>query len=317
MSDFSFSKANHKDEAISFFKYINRRKTHSSYEILEMASAIKRNGYIAIPDFFSKEEIDRVQSSVCEKIENGLFDYPVLAQSKIDEKRDKDLIDNFLLGTGKDFQKRGIAFTKENFNSYEQVLKDFQPSTLGFKIPEKEPSFFKLWLDERLLNIIEAYMGFSPYLLEAYVRRNFPSPYRTMNHFWHRDLNNKFHLLKVFIFLSDCDLTNGPHEFVSGSHRDFRLNGKRYYSDTEVDVLHSEKIVRSQVKAGTVIIEDTRGLHRASLPLSGHRDLGYGVFLPIPWYRNYKYKNYQINRNVFDSLTGHQQSYIPKIFIKD
>ena len=36
----------------------------------------------------------------------------------------------------------------------------------------------------------------------------------------------------------------------------------------------------SRVPAGTVVIEDTRGVHRGAVPELGYRDLGYAVFFP-------------------------------------
>jgi hypothetical protein len=249
---------------------------------------------------------------------NGDFSFPTLAQSKIDPIVHKDLIDNYLYGSDEYFSKRGITFEKKDFKSYDQILDDFKPSTLHFKIPSDDINYFKIWLDERILGIVQAYMGLQPYLLEAYVRRNFPSPYKTMNHFWHRDLNNKHHLLKAFIFFTDTDLTNGPHEFVKKSHSDFTLNGQRYYDDHLVESTYpveSRQIERSIVKAGTLIIEDTRGLHKASLPQMGFRDLGYGVFLPLSWFRSYKHTNYQITYNVYKELSTEKKNFIPKSFV--
>ena len=104
-----------------------------------------------------------------------------------------------------------------------------------------------------------------------------------MNHHWHRDTNNKFFLLKAFLFLNDCTLKNGPHNYIKGSHKDLSLNGKVYYSNEEVEKNYDTKtdLILSEVKAGTLIIEDTRGLHRAGIPLEGHRDLMYGIFFPL------------------------------------
>lgn len=109
------------------------------------------------------------------------------------------------------------------------------------------------------------------------MRRNFLVPYSTMNHYWHRDLNSPFHLLKAFFFLSDCGVDNGPHEFITGTHRKLDvLNGQRYFSDAQVGALyppgHPARVL-SVVRAGTVVIENTRGVHRANLPTAGHRDL--------------------------------------------
>lgn len=284
----------------------------------EHANEIKQNGFVQIDNFLSPEVLSSIQSDINDRLKKGLFSYPTLAQSKIDPIKHKDLIDNYLYGSGEAFLKRGIAFEKKDFKSYEQVLSEFKPSTLNFKIPSNRIDYFNIWLDSRILGIVEAYMGLHPYLLEAYVRRNFPSPYRTMNHFWHRDLNHKFHLLKAFIFFTDTDLSNGPHEFVSQTHNDFTLNGKRYYEDGLVEKTYPEnsgRIQRSVVKAGTLVIEDTRGLHKASLPEQGFRDLGYAVFMPLPWFKPYRYKNFEVNRETFQQLNDSQKSFIPKAYI--
>ena len=187
----------------------------------------------------------------------------------------------------------------------------FFPTLTAFML-ERSIIFRSVWLDERILRVVSSYMGLVPKMVESYVRRNFPSPYKTMNHFWHRDLNHPHHLVKVFIFLSDCAVENGPHEFISGTHADHSsLNSKRYYDDLEVNRVYPEDSlgrVVSEVKAGTIVIEDTRGLHRARLPLSGYRDLGYAVFIPSqkkdPGF-------YHFPKKSLSELTAFQKRFIP------
>lgn len=300
------------DRIKSSLKFFPRsqRISNLSDEQIGALEHLQSYGYAFIDGRIDAETLEYLQAKTDAKIKSGEVNFPVLAQTKIDPQKHKSLIDNYLLGTGDFFRKNGIAFNKEEFRSYEQVIKEFNPSTLEFRIPENDKTFFQVWLNPFVLDIVEAYMGYRPNLVEAYVRRNFPSPYRTMNHFWHRDLNDKFFLLKSFIFLSDCELDNGPHEYVKGSHKDFKLNGKVYYSDEDVNTSHGEDIVRKKVKAGTILIEDTRGLHRASLPEKGHRDLGFAVFFPLPWYRPYRIVNYKTSPSVYSSLTPEQQKYI-------
>ena len=79
------------------------------------------------------------------------------------------------------------------------MIKAFQPSTLTVPMPS-ETSYYDLWLDPLVMEIVSAYMGFTPQLTEVYVRRNFPSKFRVMNFNWHRDTNHPRHLLKAFIF---------------------------------------------------------------------------------------------------------------------
>jgi hypothetical protein len=69
-----------------------------------------------------------------------------------------------------------------------------------------------------------------------------------------------------------------------------------------------ERIV-SIVKAGTVVIEDTRGLHRAQLPQAGFRDLGYAIFVPLRPF--YPHRNYAFPKSAYERLTPLQQAFIP------
>jgi len=90
------------------------------------------------------------------------------------------------------------------------------------------------------------------------------------------------------------------------------LNGKRYFTDPEIDALHpvgSPLREVSEVKAGTVILEDTRGLHRARMPDIGYRDLGYAVFFPLP--ASNAPTLYRFPRSAAAGLTEFQRAFIP------
>ena len=66
-----------------------------------------------------------------------------------------------------------------------------------------------------------------------------------------------------------------------------------------------EQVDTSAKAALNHLLEDTRGLHRAQLPQTGYRDLGYAVFMPLrPFYR---YRNYVFPRAALDTLTKRRQ----------
>jgi hypothetical protein len=253
-----------------------------------------------------------MQAELQQALEELRFEMPCLAQTRIDLVRDRDLIDSYLYASPRQFAARGLAFDRDEAKSYDQVLREFNPSTLTVYPLANSEAFRRVWLDPFLLGVVAGYLGMVPKMAEAYVRRNFPSPFRTMNHFWHRDLNHKHFMIKGFVFLSDCTLETGPHEYVSGSHRAFEgLNGRRYYRDDEIDAAwprgSAERIV-SEVRAGTVLLEDTRGLHRADMPNARYRDLGYATFVPM---NDPGHKYYALPRAAFRSLTPLQQAFIP------
>lgn len=279
---------------------------------------LKSEGYVVLENYVNGEKLSDLQAIYQNELENKLnFEEPCLDQNLIDDIKHKEIIDNFFRYPNSKLAKEGMTFSKSDVSTYNELTSNHAPSSLKTYIPSTE-AFFNQWLDEKILNVIESYLGLKPYMMEAYLRRNFPGNYKTTNHFWHRDTNNKFHLLKVFILFSDCAPENGPHEYIPTSVNDLKLNGKTYYSEEEVDHAYPEekiKRLKSTLKAGTVIIEDTRGLHRAGLPSKGHRDLGYAIFLPLTAFSKNYPKYYSIDRETFKKLSQRQQSYIPEKFI--
>ena len=73
--------------------------------------------------------------------------------------------------------------------------------------------------------------------------------------------------IKFFVYLTDIDLTTGPHVYASGTHRKrpLSLRGDRRYSDAE---LAAKKIEMISIcgKAGTIIVANTQGLHKGVAP---------------------------------------------------
>jgi hypothetical protein len=272
---------------------------------------LKENGYLIIENFIEPEILNKMKFEFQNNLESLNFLSPCLGQSLISIHKHKELIDNHFYATEKELFEKGLMFSNSDVASLQEAIERFNPSTLTTFMLEVSSLYRAIWLDERILRIISAYMGLVPKLTEAYVRRNFPAKHKVMNHFWHRDLNHKHYLLKVFIFLSDCDITNGPHEYITGTHMKFdHLNGKRYFTDSEVEEVYpenSEKRIVSKVKAGTIIIEDTRGLHRARMPEKNFRDLGFAVFSP-----DLNEAHFNIRKEDYIHLTSFQKLFINK-----
>ena len=96
--------------------------------------------------------------------------------------------------------------------------------------------------------------------------------------FYHFDMD-RVKWLKFFIYLTDTSNVNGPHCFISGSHRTrgmpwaIRKRGAAFrFTDEEVaEHYSSQKFIEFNAPAGTIIAEDTRGLHKGKHVLSGDR----------------------------------------------
>jgi hypothetical protein len=84
--------------------------------------------------------------------------------------------------------------------------------------------------------------------------------------------------LKFFIYLTDVEATSGPHIFVAGSHKSgvipSSLLSKGYarLKDEEVEqAFDKQDIIEFTGPRGTIIAEDTRGLHKGRHVMKGDR----------------------------------------------
>jgi hypothetical protein len=77
---------------------------------------------------------------------------------------------------------------------------------------------------------------------------------------FHRDIDNIL-WLKVFIYLTDVDSDSGPHAFIKRSHRSLKKLTFRRFSDKDAQNIFGN-ITYHTGKKGTLIIEDTFGLHK-------------------------------------------------------
>jgi hypothetical protein len=279
------------------------------------ASTLRTEGIVVIENFVSSDSLKFLQAKINQALQINMdFQTPCLAQSLIDPKKHKDLIESkFLMHPGEIASKK-LAFFDEDKVSYDQVLQQFQPSTLTMEVMN-DIDFVDLLLHEEITSIVEEFFDFTPVLKEAYLRRNFKSHYPVMNHCWHRDSNSEF-LLKAFILLSDCSEDNGPHHYIKGSIHSPEFREKRYFLDEEISSSpnYQENLFVGTLKAGTLIIEDTRGLHKAGMPVDGFRDMAYAVFTPkYDGLRDVLHQEnlYPISHTVLSAINRKQSRYIP------
>jgi hypothetical protein len=95
--------------------------------------------------------------------------------------------------------------------------------------------------------------------------------------FYHFDMD-RIKWLKFFIYLTDVGPENGPHCFIEGSHRAGGIppsileKGYSRLTDEEVSSSYSaDRIVEFTAPRGTIIAEDTRGLHKGKHVAKGDR----------------------------------------------
>jgi hypothetical protein len=154
------------------------------------------------------------------------------------------------------------------------------PVSLKYDFAEGElmrhPDVQRLMADASVLAVVQAALGCQPVLALAALWWSVPfldhaDSYAAQLYHFDMDQSN---FLKVFVYLTDVTSVTGPHCFVRGSHRGRPLALRRdgRLADEEVARHYAPaEIVEITGPAGTVFVENTRGLHKGKHPTGGDR----------------------------------------------
>ena len=142
------------------------------------------------------------------------------------------------------------------------------------------PIIQKLMIDTSILSVAQAYLGSSMVLdsVNMWWSTAFKKhPDSSAAQFFHFDMD-RIRWIKFFIYLTDVNVNNGPHCFVSKSHRtrgiptEILSRGYARISDEDVRAIYPlDRVLEFTGSAGTIIAEDTRGLHKGKVVEQGHR----------------------------------------------
>ena len=89
--------------------------------------------------------------------------------------------------------------------------------------------------------------------------------------FFHWD-NDFTKFLKLYIYLSDVNELSGPHVYITGSHKNKKLEHSlaRLYSDKEI--FDSYKKIKTFIgKEGSFFFTDSYGIHKGEPPKKNYR----------------------------------------------
>jgi hypothetical protein len=150
-----------------------------------------------------------------------------------------------------------------------------------------DPLFSALYADPQILNLIETYLASPIVPVAAGLRYTFPSAAASDDcaQTYHYDLDT-VRWLKVFCYLNDVGLENGPHAYIDGSHRPGAKSPellRRHYDRIPDADIHrhqrgDEKMLTGV--AGTVAIGDTRAWHKGLHVAKGYRLLFFPYYAP-------------------------------------
>lgn len=126
-----------------------------------------------------------------------------------------------------------------------------------------------------LLHIAQTYFGCTPILHHVHFWASYPGDLESTQKF-HQDFDD-IRFLKVFIYLNDVSELNGPHCYVQKSlqnaHNIIKKDNKlsERLEDDLVNDYFKEDVLHIKGNTGTMIIEDTHGIHKGAKVKEGKR----------------------------------------------
>ncbi len=164
----------------------------------------------------------------------------------------------------------------------------------------KSKHILKAANNQNLLNILKSYFGCSFKLDWVWAWWSFPSKEIAGPQLFHRDYES-MNFLKVFVYLSNVDQFNGPHEYIVGSHKVNKLYKRERFSDQLIyKNFTKDKILTINGKKGKTFIANTFGIHRGLHPKNEKRLVLVYLFSVVPSNRSPKLPVLRKNELNFD-----------------
>lgn len=210
-----------------------------------------------------------------------------LFTSKIDQNN-KHLVQLHEQGVTTPFTLESIKKNKQIFVEYfkkQRIFDDKNPEKKYFLNEKHEdlkvgyfeysttarcPYIFDVVNDPYIVQTLSAYFE-CPYKLD-YISawwsfKNSSKNREEKTQYFHRDIDN-FNFIKLFLYLTDVDEFSGPHQYIKFTHKK-SLGEKISTKIVDFDKLQinvNDDMYIFQGKAGSVLLENTFGLHRAKKP---------------------------------------------------
>ena len=232
----------------------------------------------------------------------GYYDKLKLPKSSveklIDEINDKNcFVDS--KGLYKDDMETSNNLKFQNLGDISKITKEKKIEHCVIKFKNNSTFLNEIALSKNLINIVSSYLNSENITckIQCFISNPFLSSKeeRKKNaQFFHYDCDYK-KFLKIFIYLCDVDDNNGPHVFIENTHKNKKLKHilAERIDDKEVLESYGKNTQKKFLKdTGTLIIEDTFGLHKGETPKKESRHMlviEYGVGESILKNDNYFY----------------------------
>jgi hypothetical protein len=221
---------------------------------------------------FSAEEVESIGSDIREK------GYHVFRQRLPDSLCDELL--NY--ATSAPCIRRGTEDRSKADLQLERFPRE-NPDGVRYDFSEQElinnSLIQRLMADRSFISVAQNYLQTQPIVdvVAMWWNVTSPRPDKEAAQYWHFDMD-RIKWLKFFVYLTNVGPKNGPHSFVAGSHRaggipaSLLQKGYSRLTDEEVGSNYSaDKFIEFVAPRGTVIAEDTRGLHKGKHVTKGDR----------------------------------------------
>ena len=151
----------------------------------------------------------------------------------------------------------------------------------------KYPEIFFLGLSEKILSLVETYIGMPAAYHGVALRRSLTDGLQAGPRVWHKDAED-FRVFRMVIYLNDVTDGGGPFEYIPRfyglCYKAFRGNESNITAETMLKVVPQDLPQQVYGKAGTVIICDTANtFHHEKLQVTQRRSVamfGFASRLP-------------------------------------
>ena len=216
-------------------------------EILKYKKQLDNNGYLILDNVLNSEEVNA-------------------------------LVDDFI-------KLEGFYTSDSNIKLQKKKLNIQNPESVKFYYNSQDIidnfNVQKILFDSSIIHFAQMYLNSYPVIDNISAWWSFPAgnPDKNAAQWWHFDLDRP-KWLKFFFFLTDCSIENGAHRFVRGSHKNngipwsLRKKGYDRLDDNDVEKKFPKKdIIDILATKGSLLIEDTRGLHKGRHLIKNNRFL--------------------------------------------
>ena len=224
-------------------------------------------------NLFEKNDLEKINKQLNS---SGYFYFP-------------EFIDSFQINKIKTYlSKTPGQYSSDTYNTKKNEYEFFDEKnpkavkfSYNFNEIIKNEEIQNLAFNPTLINIAQNYLGSAPILDIVGAWWSTPGltnkPDINSAQLWHFDLDRP-KWLKVFFYLTDCNEFSGPHSFISGSHVNngiplsLRIYGYKRLDDELIKKYFDLSKIKSFIgKSGTMVVEDTRGLHKGQALKKGTR----------------------------------------------